>query len=84
MTGLRVRDRELLLTSVLEARPDLREPSPKPNIWPFLAALATTAMFIGSIFTPWAVLWLSIPIAITLIIWFSPNRLEPTPEPVIE
>jgi cytochrome c oxidase subunit I len=84
MTGLRVRARELLLTSVLEAQPDLREPSPEPKIWPFLAALAVTALFVGSVFTPWAVVWGAIPVAITLTIWFWPKNLHPTPEPVIE
>jgi cytochrome c oxidase subunit 1 len=42
-----------------------------------LAALATTAMFIGSIFTPWAVIVGAIPIGITLIGWFWPS--EPPP-----
>ena len=36
-------------------------------------ALATTAMFIGSIFTPWAVVWGSIPIFITMTAWFWPK-----------
>jgi uncharacterized membrane protein YozB (DUF420 family) len=33
-------------------------------------------MFISSIFTPWAVVWGSIPIIITLIAWFWPTREE--------
>jgi cytochrome c oxidase subunit 1 len=72
-TGLRVEHRELLLTTVLDAVPDVREPSPDPSLWPFLAALSTTALFIGSIFTPWAVVWLSIPTAAALIAWFWPK-----------
>jgi heme/copper-type cytochrome/quinol oxidase subunit 1 len=84
MTGLRVEDREYLLTTVVEAKPDLREPSAEPKLWPFLGALATTALFVGSIFTPWAVVWLSIPVAIALILWFWPHDLEPAPEPVID
>jgi len=31
-------------------------------------------MFIGSIFTPWAIVVGAIPIAITLTIWFWPQR----------
>jgi cytochrome c oxidase subunit 1 len=83
-TGLRVDDRETLLTTVIDAEPDLREASPTPTIWPLLAALATTALFIGSIFTPWAVVWGAIPVAIALIAWFWPKSHEPSEEPVIE
>ena len=28
---------------------------PAPSLWPLLTAIATTGLFIGSIFTPWAV-----------------------------
>jgi cytochrome c oxidase subunit 1 len=72
-TGLKVEYRENLLTTVLEAIPDVREPSPDPSIWSFVAAVATTALFIGSIFTPWALVWLSIPTAAALIAWFWPK-----------
>jgi cytochrome c oxidase subunit 1 len=71
--GLRVDRRELLLSSVVDGDPVQRETSPDPTIWPFLAALATTVALIGSIYTPWAVLWGAPPIAITLIGWFWPK-----------
>jgi cytochrome c oxidase subunit 1 len=71
--GLGVDRRELILTSLVEGRPEVRFPSPAPTIWPFLAAIATTAMLIGSMFTPWAVVWGSPPIMITLIGWFWPK-----------
>jgi cytochrome c oxidase subunit I+III len=83
MTGLRVDDRELLLTSVMEAKPDVRDPSAMPTAWPLWAALATTCLFISSIFTPWAVVIGSIPAAAALIGWFWP-KAPPGPEPVIE
>lgn len=83
MTGLRVEDRELLLTTVIDAEPDCREPSPVPTIWPLVAALATTILFVGSVFTPWAVVWGAIPVAVALILWFWPKG-PPSPEPVIE
>jgi cytochrome c oxidase subunit 1 len=83
MTGLRVDDRELLVTTVMEARPDVREPSPMPSIWPFVAALSTTALFVSSIFTPWAVVVGTVPTAAALAAWFWPKG-APTPEPVIE
>jgi hypothetical protein len=72
-TGLAVGYRELLVTTVTHARPDLRESSPQPTIWPLIAALAVGATFIGSIFTPWAVLWGAPPITVALIGWFWPK-----------
>jgi cytochrome c oxidase subunit 1 len=74
MHGLRVDKRELVLTTPLDARPDLREPSSDPSIWPLLSALAVTALFIGSIFNPWAVVIGSLPLAIALTGWFWPKR----------
>jgi cytochrome c oxidase subunit I len=76
-TGLRVERRELVVTSVAEARPEARESSPRNSIWPLLAAIATSVMLISSIFSPWAVVWGSIPVAVTLIGWFWPKG---TPE----
>jgi cytochrome c oxidase subunit I len=73
MRGLKLDERELVLTSVLDARPDLREPSVPPSIWPLLAAIAVGTMFLTSIFTPWAVVVGMVPIAITLTAWFWPK-----------
>jgi cytochrome c oxidase subunit I len=81
--GLRVDDRELLLTSVMSAEPDVREPSAEPSPWPLIAALALTVMFVGSIFSPWAVLFGAIPVSIALIAWFWPKSPTPHPEPTI-
>ena len=74
VTGVRSDRKEVLVTRLLDAQPDHRYHSVEPSIWPFVAALATTALFIGSIFTPWAVVWGSIPVTITLIFWFWPKR----------
>jgi cytochrome c oxidase subunit 1 len=71
--GLRVDEREHLVSSVVGALPESREPSPAPSIWPFLAAIATSILFVGSIFTPWAVVWGAVPLAVTLIGWFWPK-----------
>jgi cytochrome c oxidase subunit I len=71
--GLRSDRKEVLVTRLLDAQPDHRYHSVEPNLWPFLAALATTALFIGSIFTPWAVVWGAIPVTIALIRWFWPK-----------
>jgi cytochrome c oxidase subunit I len=81
--GLRVEDRELLLTTVMDARPDVREPSAEPSAWPFIAALAMAVMFVCSIFSPWAVLFGAVPVAIALIAWFWPKSPTPDPEPTI-
>ena len=77
MGGLRLDRREVLLTTALDATPDVRDPSAKPSIWPLLAAIATTGLFIGSIFTPWAVVVGSLPLTLALIGWFWPKG-EPT------
>ncbi|MDG4882735.1 cytochrome c oxidase subunit I [Mesorhizobium sp. WSM4884] len=74
--GLKVDERELIVTSITEARPDIREESPAPSIWPFLAAFATAVAFIGSIYTPWAVTWGSPVVAIVLVAWFWPKTTE--------
>jgi cytochrome c oxidase subunit 1 len=73
VSGLRVDARELLVSTLADAVPQLREPSVQNSIWPFLSALAVGAAFLASIFTPWAVVWGGIPIAIGLIGWFWPK-----------
>jgi len=77
ITGLAVDSRETVTGTLTEAFPETRESSPEPSIWPLLAALSVGAAFLASIFTPWAVVWGSIPVAITLIGWFWPKG---TPE----
>jgi cytochrome c oxidase subunit I+III len=74
VVGLKSDVRQVLVTKMLDGEPDHIEEFPTPTIWPLLAAIATTGLFIGSIFTPWAVVWGSIPVAITLIGWFWPTK----------
>ncbi|HZC37906.1 MAG TPA: cytochrome c oxidase subunit I [Sphingomicrobium sp.] len=83
VTGLRVDERETLLTTVVAATPDLREPIPESSPWPFIATIATAILFIGSIFSPWAVAFGAIPVAIAMTAWFWPKEPKHTPEPVI-
>jgi cytochrome c oxidase subunit I len=83
VTGLRVDDKEILLTTVVAAAPDLREPVPQASLWPFIASCATAVFFISSIFSPWAVVFGAIPSAIALIAWFWPKEIKRTAEPVI-
>jgi len=72
-TGLCVDRRELLVSTVASSTPQARESSPRDSIWPLLAAVAASMVLVWSIFTPWAVVWGSIPIAIALIGWFWPK-----------
>ena len=76
VAGLAVGSREVLMTTVLDAVPESRESFPKPSPWPFLSAVATTVLFIGSIFTPWAMVWGAIPVGIGLTGWFWPRKRE--------
>jgi cytochrome c oxidase subunit 1 len=74
--GLSARVPEALVTTAIDALPDHRVAYPTPTIWPFASAIFTSIMLIASIFTPWAVVWGTIPIAIALTIWFWPSKHE--------
>jgi cytochrome c oxidase subunit I len=76
VTGLAVEKRELLVSTVSEAIPDLRESSPEPTIWPFVAAVATGITLIGTIFTPWAIAWGAPIAAVLLVAWFWPKSIK--------
>jgi len=84
VTGLRVDEKEMLLTTVVAATPDLREPLPAASLWPFISACAVGIVFVTSIFSPWALAFGLLPIAIALTAWFWPKELKRTPEPVIQ
>jgi cytochrome c oxidase subunit I+III len=73
VVGLRADVRDVLVTYVLDAEPDHRTEFPTPSVWPLWTAVATTALFIGSIYTPWAVVWGSIPVFIAMTGWFWPK-----------
>jgi cytochrome c oxidase subunit I+III len=76
VTGLRADVREVLVTHVLDAEPDHRVEFPSPSIWPLLTAVATTVMFIWSIFTPWGVVYGALPIFAAMIGWFWPKSAD--------
>lgn len=76
VAGLSVDSRESLVTTVLDGRPDHRASFPQPTVWPFVSAVATTVLFIGTIFTPWAAVWGAVPAAIAITAWFWPKRRE--------
>ena len=81
--GLRVDEPELLLTTVVSAAPDLREPSASPSIWPFVSTIAVAVTFVCSIFSPWALVFGAIPVGIALTAWFWPKSRADDGEPVI-
>jgi cytochrome c oxidase subunit 1 len=74
MGGLASDKREVLVTSVIYAVPQYRQNSVGPSIWPLLSGLAISGLFVGSIFTPWALVWGALPVAATLTVWFWPTR----------
>jgi cytochrome c oxidase subunit I+III len=76
VTGVRSDRREVLVTRLLDAAPDHRYHSPEPNVWPFVSAVFTSLMLIGSMYTPWAIVWGSIPPTLALIAWFWPRGKE--------
>ena len=73
VVGLAADKRQVLVTHVMDAEPDHTPEEPGPTIWPFLAAIAVSALFIWSIFTPWGVVYGSIPVFITLVGWVWPR-----------
>jgi cytochrome c oxidase subunit 1 len=81
--GLRVDEPELLLTTVISATPDLREPGVAPSLWPFVSTIAVAVAFVCSIFSPWALVFGAVPVGIALTAWFWPKKPPPEGEPVI-
>jgi cytochrome c oxidase subunit I+III len=77
VTGIRSDCREVLVTDVMDGEPVHKAEYPEPSIWPFLCAVVTSAFFLGSIFTPWALPVSIVPLAVTLIGWFWPKKKEP-------
>jgi cytochrome c oxidase subunit 1 len=72
-TGLSAERREIVVTSLVEAEPQMVEAVVQPSIWPFVSALVISVALLASIFTPWAVVWGAIPIAAVLTAWFWPK-----------
>jgi cytochrome c oxidase subunit 1 len=83
VTGLRVDEKEILLTTVVAAAPDLREPVPAASLWPLIGAMAVGIVFVASIFSPWALVFGLVPCGIAFAAWFWPKDLKRDPEPVI-
>jgi cytochrome c oxidase subunit I len=80
VTGLRTDRREGLVTTLMDAEPHHRYTFPTSSIWPFLAAIAVTIGFAGSVFNNWYIVYGSVLSGLTFIGWFWPRQpveLEP-------
>jgi cytochrome c oxidase subunit I+III len=84
VAGLAADVREVLTTTVADAKPDSRMIFPESSPWPFLSAVATTVFFIASIFSPWAIVWGAVLVVIPLIAWFWPRYDEAATELALE
>jgi cytochrome c oxidase subunit 1 len=80
VTGLAATSREVLITRVMDAEPDHRKEFPEPTPWPFLTAVAVAGLIIGTMFTPYAVLWTAPFITIGLLGWAWPRKGKPPAE----
>ncbi|HZR22813.1 MAG TPA: cytochrome c oxidase subunit I [Vicinamibacterales bacterium] len=74
VVGLRNDVRDVLVTHVMDGTPDHRTEFPDPSKWPLLTAMATSALFVGSIFTPRAVITCLLPLFVTMTGWFWPKK----------
>jgi cytochrome c oxidase subunit I+III len=74
--GLRSDCREVLIVNVMDAEPDNKLVLPGPNAGPLLMALATTATFIASIFTPWALPCGMVLAFVALLVWAWPRKRD--------
>jgi cytochrome c oxidase subunit I+III len=72
---IRLRDdrRAALVTTLVDANVDHTTELPGPSPWPAVAALATAALIVACIFTPWGLPVGGALLAIPLIAWFWPH-----------
>jgi len=80
VSGLSAEIREGLTTTVLHAVPDTRYAYPRPEIWPFVAAVSVTAWLVWSVWSVPGFAWGLIPPAVAFIAWYWPNRKEAVEE----
>jgi cytochrome c oxidase subunit I+III len=77
VVGISTQEREVLVTDVMDAEPTHRTKMPDPSMWPFWAAVATSAMLVAIIFTPWGLVYGAFPVFVTLTGWFWPKQSSP-------
>jgi cytochrome c oxidase subunit 1 len=84
VSGLSTQTREGLVTTVLDAVPDVRYVYPSPGVWPVIAAFMVGLWLIWSIYSVNATLWAMIPPAIAFIAWYWPDKREVAEELALE
>ena len=79
VTGLHIRYREMLATTIHDAAPEHRYQIPKPSFYPLLLGLVTAGSFTSFMFTPWAI---PVGMALSFVVfmgWFWSNSHEHRP-----
>jgi cytochrome c oxidase subunit I+III len=82
--GLSTKYREGLVTTVLDALPDVRYCYPEPSIWPVAAALGVGSWLDWSIFSNKGMLLGMIAPAIAFVAWYWPSKEESVAELELE
>ena len=70
VTGLSLKKREVLSTTIIDAKPEHRYELAIDSIWPLVLAIVVTGSFTALIFTPWAIPIGAFLSMIVLYIWF--------------
>jgi cytochrome c oxidase subunit 1 len=81
VTGLSTEKREVLNTTIMDARPEHKYDLREDSIWPFVLALMVLLFFIGIIFHPYAFPAACVAAFVILALWFWRG---PTPKSIIE
>jgi hypothetical protein len=84
VSGLSAQVREGLVTTVLDARPDVRYSYPSPTVWPFIAAITVVGWLYWSNITPSGMWYGLIPPAIAFIFWYWPGKKETAEERLVQ
>jgi cytochrome c oxidase subunit 1 len=77
VTGLATDQREVLVTTLLDAEPDHRHRHPPDTIWPFITALATAFLFITLVYTPWGAVAGTVAVFLAMLGWAWPRGADP-------
>ena len=84
VSGLSAQTREGLVTTVLDALPDVRYSYPSPTVWPFIAAVTVVIWLFWSNITPSGMYYGLIPPAIAFVAWYWPSRKETAEELLLQ
>jgi heme/copper-type cytochrome/quinol oxidase subunit 1 len=84
VSGLSAEDREGLVTTVLDALPDVRYSYPEPTIWPFVAAWGVWGWLFWSGLSSAGMFWGLIPPALAFIGWYWPSDKETTRQMLLD